>query len=89
MINHMDISQTDRVCSQVQGLLAEVFQVPLDQITPDLAFGDLPEWNSLGHMDVMMRLEDEFGAGIDTDTIAALVSVPAICAYLAQDVNKE
>ena len=41
----------------LRNLMAEAFQVSLDEITPDLAFGDLPQWDSMGHMELMMRLE--------------------------------
>ena len=73
---------TSAITSQVQTLLAEAIQVPVELVTPELAFGDLPQWDSLGHMEVMMRLEEQFGVAIDADTIAALISVPEICAYL-------
>jgi acyl carrier protein len=66
----------------VQELLAEAIQVPADMVTPDLAFGDLPQWDSLGHMEVMLRLEEAFGIAVDADTIAQLISVPEICKYL-------
>ena len=67
---------------QVQALLAEAIQAPPDLVTPDLAFGDLPQWDSLGHMEVMLRLEEQYGVAIDADIIAQLVSVPEICKYL-------
>lgn len=67
---------------QVRALLAETIQVPAELVTPDLAFGDLPQWDSLGHMEIMMRLEEEFGVEIDADIIAELVSIPEICTYL-------
>jgi acyl carrier protein len=69
-------------CTQVQTLVAEAIQVPSDIVSPDLAFGDLPQWDSLGHMEVMMRLEEEFGIEISAETIAELISIPEICAYL-------
>jgi acyl carrier protein len=74
---------------QVQTLLAEVFEVPIQQVTPELEFGDLPQWDSLGHMDLMMRLEERFGVEISTETIAELVSLPAICDYLQRSNHKE
>jgi acyl carrier protein len=77
------------VTGQVQTLLAEVFEVPIEQVTPELAFGDLPQWDSLGHMDLMVRLEERFGVEISTETIAELVSVPAICDYLGRSNHKE
>lgn len=82
-------NENELVTSQVQTLLADVFEVPFEQVTPELAFGDLPQWDSLGHMDLMVRLEERFGVEISTETIAELVSVPAICDYLQRTNHKE
>jgi acyl carrier protein len=68
----------------VQILLGEVLQVPPDLITPGLTFGDLPQWDSLGHMDIMLRLEEQFNVEINADTIAQLISIPEICRYLQE-----
>ena len=46
---------------RVQMLLAEAIQVSPEMVTADLAFGDIPQWDSLGHMEVMLKLEDVFG----------------------------
>jgi len=78
----MTIDQESPYTKRVQMILAESIQVPEDMINPDMAFGDLPQWDSLGHMEVMMRLEEEFGIEITTDTIANLISIPEICQYL-------
>ncbi|NMC15013.1 MAG: acyl carrier protein [Chloroflexi bacterium] len=67
---------------QVQAALAEALQTPIDEISPELALGDLPQWDSMGHMEVMMVLEQKFGIEINADTISALISVPAICDYI-------
>ena len=67
---------------RVQAILVEALQVEPQMIVSDSTFGDLPQWDSLGHMEVMMRLEEYFGIEINTDTIAALISVPEICTYL-------
>jgi acyl carrier protein len=68
--------------ARIQGILADALQVPRDEINPELAFGDLPQWDSMGHMEVIMRLEESFGIEVNADTIAGLTSVPAICSYL-------
>ena len=78
----MEINQKTDLSSRVQALLVEALQIPADWVTPDLAFGDLPQWDSMGHMEVMMHLEEKLGVEINTDTIAELVNVPAICAYI-------
>jgi acyl carrier protein len=76
--------QFPALTSQIQAVLVEALQVPAELVTPDLAFGDLPQWDSMGHMEVMLRLEERFGVEINADTIAALTSIPAICQHLEQ-----
>lgn len=68
----------------VRALLAEAFNLPKEQISPDLAFGGIQQWDSMGHMGVMLLLEERFGVPIDADLIAALTSVSAICEYLGK-----
>jgi len=80
----MDSDLQTQTMKRVQDILAEALQVPLDEIGPQLAFGDLPQWDSMGHMEVIMRLEESFGIEVNADTIAGLTSVPAICSYLEE-----
>jgi len=79
----MEINEKTALIENVQALLSEALQIDLQDVTPDLAFGDLPQWDSMGHMEVMMRLEEQFGVEINADTIGELVSIPAICEYIA------
>ena len=69
--------------NRIQEIVAEAIQAPPDMVTPELAFGDLPQWDSLGHMEVMMLLEEQFGVEVNADTIAQLVSIPEIYTYLS------
>lgn len=69
---------------RIQSILVEALQITPSMITPYLAFGDLPQWDSMGHMEVMMRLEENFGIEINADTIATLTSLTAIRQYLIQ-----
>lgn len=68
----------------VRALLAEAFSLPKEEIPPDLAFGGLKQWDSMGHMGVMLLLEERFGVPIDAELIATLTSVAAICDYLSK-----
>lgn len=77
-MEHQDNSSHERLRS----LMAEAFQVSLDEITPDLAFGDLPQWDSMGHMELMMRLEEAYGVEVSAESISELVSLPAIAERL-------
>lgn len=74
----------DQWVERVQALLAEALQVPVDSVPADLAFGGLPQWDSMGHMEVMMRLEEQYGIEISAETIGALTDIPAISLYLKE-----
>ncbi len=65
-------------------LIAEVLRLPPERVTDSLSFGDVSEWDSLGHMDLLMTLEERYGVPLDEDLIARLVSVEAICVYLEE-----
>jgi acyl carrier protein len=39
----------------------------------------------MGHMSIMMLLEEKFGVEIDAEKIAALTSIPAICDYVSKE----
>ena len=79
------MNTNENLTNQIQALLVESLRVPADQVTLELAFGDLPQWDSMGHMEVMMALEAQFGVEINADTIAALISIPAIIAFLQEN----
>jgi acyl carrier protein len=81
----MEINPPSTLLQNIQTLLGDALQIPGELVTPDLAFGDLPQWDSMGHMEVMMLLEERFGVEISADTIATLTSLPAICAYLQEN----
>ncbi len=77
----------DQWVESVQALLAEALQVPLEAVPADLSFGGLPQWDSMGHMEVMMLLEQKYGIEINTETIGALTDIPAISAYLKEHIR--
>ena len=66
----------------VRDLIALTFGVPVDQISPDTVPADIDDWDSVGHLNLMLALEDTFDIRLDVDDIAQLDSVAAILAYL-------
>ncbi|MND08480.1 hypothetical protein D3C83_311020 [compost metagenome] len=49
--------------------------------------GTIPQWDSMGHMTLILALEQEFGVAFESYQIADLTSVPAIVAALAEQVQ--
>ena len=44
---------------KVRTVLAKALNVELNDILPETTFGDLPQWDSMGHMAVMVSLEEQ------------------------------
>jgi acyl carrier protein len=53
-----------------------------DQYRPDLRIGDVEQWDSVAHLDVISELEREFAVRFDLDDIATLTSLPELRSWL-------
>ena len=73
---------TAPLIDQIRATLAEVFDVDPSEITSETQFGDLPKWDSMGHMDLMIALETRYGVAISAESISELTSVPAISSHV-------
>jgi acyl carrier protein len=63
---------------EVHSLIAEVLGIDIGRVKADLAFGELPEWDSLNHVNLMLALEKRLGMEIGPEQIVELTSVAAI-----------
>lgn len=69
-------------------IIAESIEVTEDQITEDTAIGDIPEWNSLGHIVIISSLEKEFSINFDPEIIMDLEDVSDIVAAIEERLIK-
>jgi len=67
---------------RVRHVLAATFGLPAGRIPPDASTQTLPEWDSVGHVNLMMSLEQEFGLFLDVEDFARLTSIPRIVSFL-------
>lgn len=65
-------------------IIAESLEVSEDQFTEDTAIGDIPEWNSLGHIVIISSLEKEFSINFDPEIIMDLEDVSDIVAAIEE-----
>jgi len=49
--------------------------VPAEQVTDNLAYSSIKQWDSVAHMSLVAALETEFDIMMDTDDILAMNSV--------------
>jgi acyl carrier protein len=67
---------------KVKGVMAATFRVPAEQIPDDAGPEKVAGWDSLGHIELMLALEMEFGVPLPTEAIVDLVSLEAIEGFL-------
>jgi|TARA_Y100000310_G_C20669003_1_gene809212 alcohol dehydrogenase class IV/acyl carrier protein len=74
----------DSIKSKVYSILAEQFLVSQDDLSDDIGPGDLPKWDSLGQIQLIVELEKNFSFHFLVDEIMSINSVKDII----QVVNK-
>jgi citrate synthase len=61
-----------------ESLVANVFGIPADSITDESSNRTLKEWDSLGHITLILELEQAYGVSLGPDEALTLTSVGAI-----------
>ena len=59
-------------------LVADTLGIPVQSVRDDLAFSEVPQWDSLNHVNLMVALEQLLQTEIDEDLMIQLTSVRAI-----------
>jgi acyl carrier protein len=77
----MEKTTNDRF-ETVRQLISVAFNVPEEQIGEETVQADVATWDSLGHLNLMLMLEDQFSVSLDVDDMAKLTSVSAILEFL-------
>lgn len=69
---------------RVRQVIATTFKLRVDRVPAEAAMGKLPEWDSVGHVNLMMSIEQEFDLMLEVEDFAELTSISAILDYLAK-----
>lgn len=60
---------------KIIGIIAKILEVDVEEIELDTAIGDLPEWDSIHHLQIIAELEKEFGIKYAQEDLAELEDV--------------
>lgn len=81
----MTTGNTDSSLKQkVIATLASTFRVPADAIAHTSRLGEPPAWDSMGHMELIVSLERDFGVSFPSYRLPELISVAEIVAALRE-----
>ena len=70
---------------KLQATISSTLKVPPAKITLATKAEDLPSWDSLGQVNLIMALEQTFDVYIEVEDFANLNSVPAILEHLGKN----
>jgi acyl carrier protein len=60
----------------------KALQLRADEYRADLRIGDVDQWDSVAHLDLMSEVEREFGVRFDLDEMTTLTSLPELVKWL-------
>ena len=78
----METRQSDFLVTRVCQIVATIFDVPIDGITPASSPETIERWDSLGRLVLTVELEQEFGVVVTPEEGERLTSIGAIVAWL-------
>ena len=70
--------------TSIEALIASTLGISIDRAVDHLAFAEIPEWDSLNHVNLMTALEVAYSLEIDEDLMVELVSVADIRALVTR-----
>ena len=67
----------------VRTIVAEIMNLPLDDVQASTTQADTPSWTSLNHLNLVLSLEQEFNRSISPEESERLTSVESIVALVS------
>ena len=76
------------VKEKVRTIIAEILDVPIEDVANDTAIGDIAAWDSLHHIQIIAAIENEFGFRFTPDVMMDLEDVEDIVNATKERANK-
>lgn len=61
-------------------IIAKILEVDVEEVELDTAIGDLPEWDSLHHLQIIVKLQEEFNIKYSQEDLVELEDVSDLIA---------
>ena len=63
---------------KLKEVISAVFEIDINSITPSTSPEDVDNWDSMGHLNLVLALEEEFNISIPDEDVGNLLSVRLI-----------
>ena len=72
------------IWQELKTLVAELFDIPQDEVAIDLSMGDVEKWDSLGHLNLILSIEEKFNVKVPLEEIGNLKNLKLILNYIIE-----
>lgn len=77
----------EQIDVKIQQIMADIFNISVNEITEDSSQDTIDAWDSLKHLDLVVALEEEFGISIPVEEIGTMVSFKIISFIVRELIN--
>lgn len=78
-----------QIKQKVREIIASMFAVTVSDVPDNCALGYFERWDSLGHMNLILALEEEFGIRFLDEEVAELLSIDLMVDTILCHLNKK
>jgi acyl carrier protein len=73
---------SERAVREIIALIAVELEIPESRLSAASSTDTTPEWDSVGHLNICLAIQDRYGVSLDMDAIGELTSVAALAALI-------
>jgi acyl carrier protein len=67
---------------RVKSVMVKLFKVTPEEINDESSLHDVKDWSSMTHLELIAKLEDEFGIVFDENEIPSMINFIVICSTI-------
>ena len=67
---------------RVKSVMVKLFKVTPEEINDESSLHDVKDWSSMTHLELIAKLEDEFGIVFDENEIPSMINFFVICSTI-------
>ena len=78
----------DHILKELISIGSEIFKLSDNQLKPDSVVGSIEQWDSLGHLQLFMTIQEKFNVQFTTEEIIDLSSIEQIADAIKEKTRK-
>lgn len=79
----------DVIPQRVRSIMSKLFGVAETEITATSSQDTIEKWDSHGHMNLVVALEEEFGITLADEQILEMLNFPLVCEVVKESVGAQ